>query len=121
MPPTSVRSPLSCERAGTRWTGAGSRTAGTAGRRSRRRPKQLPLRPPHLEEIPSSAEAEPEQGPKDSGTISAGELLLALGRLPDDALIFVEGQPFGGIRYTIETTPDGWRETIDLIGGPAHE
>lgn len=100
-----------------------------------------PVPPPHLEEMPSApkeppmwdevqqadacveptyaaeAQAQPlvteERQPE---PVTVGDLYDALGVLPADAQLLINGLPFGGIHYFKQAAPGGWDETVDLTG-----
>lgn len=50
--------------------------------------------------------------------VTVGDLYDALGVLPADAQLLINGLPFGGIHYFKQAAPGGWDETVDLTGQP---
>lgn len=97
-------------------------------------PAEDPVPPPHLEEMPSAPEEPPMWDDAAVGAIhespavtpsapepepvTVGDLYDALGVLPADARVLINGLPFGGIHYFKQAAPGGWDETVDLTGQP---
>ena len=83
-------------------------------------------RRPRAEEPPAGkSAADPPPHAEETGSVpqpvTAGELYQALGSLPADALVLIGGRPFEALCFTRRMLPEGWRETVDLIGRAAHE
>ena len=105
-------------------------------------PAEGPVPPPHLEEMPSAPESpmwdevqqeapciETTYAAESPALAAAGEerqpepvtvedLWQALGDLPADAQLLINGLPFGAIHYFKQAAPGGWDETVDLTGQP---
>lgn len=63
----------------------------------------------------SPAVTQPAEDPE---PVTVGDLYDALGDLPADAKLLINGLPFGGIHYFKQAAPGGWDETVDLTGQP---
>lgn len=106
-------------------------------------PVEDPVPPPQLEEMPSAPSEPPmwddvKQGEpcieasyaaesaalaaaveeRQPEPVTVGDLYDALGVLPADAQLLINGLPFGGIHYIKQAAPGGWEETVDLTGQP---
>ena len=75
-------------------------------------PEEVMAAPCHPERSEGSLPAE------DPEPVTVEDLWQALGDLPADAQLLINGLPFGAIHYFKRAAPGGWDETVDLTGQP---